>query len=112
MAGLVELAIGGKPVSTLFLGERKYDIIVRFKEKVRRSPETVGNLGLNADQASTPLQQVADIKQNTGESTITRELNRRHLTVKPNLRGTDLTSFLKVAQQNIADQVKFDHQKY
>ncbi len=112
VADLVELAIGGKPVSTLFLGEKKYDIIVRYNEQARNSPEAIGNLALNAGAASIPLQQVADIRQNTGESTISREMNRRQLTVKLNLRGVDLTAFLKVAQANIARSVKYDKQKY
>ena len=108
VADLVELAIGGKPVSTLFLGEKKYDIIVRYNEQARNSPEAIGNLALNAGDASIPLQQVADIRQNTGESTIAREMNRRQLTVKLNLRGRDLTSFLKEAQARIAREVKYD----
>ena len=37
---------------------------------------------------------MADVALKSGESTITREMNRRHLTVKLNLRGRDLSSFL------------------
>jgi len=44
----------------------------------------------------------------SGESTITRESNRRHLTVKLNLRGRDLSSFLKEAHERIANEVHFD----
>jgi multidrug efflux pump subunit AcrB len=52
----------------------------------------------SATGAKIPLSQVAEVKLSTGESTITREMNKRHLTVKLNLRGTDLSSFLKIAQ--------------
>ena len=45
-------------------------------------------------------------------STITREMNRRHLTVKLNLRGRDLASFLKEAQNVIDAKVDYDKSKY
>jgi outer membrane protein TolC len=54
------------------------------------------------DGQRIPLSQVAHISLREGESTITREMNRRHLTVRLNLRGRDLSSFLSEAQQKLA----------
>src|SRR5690606_21179380 len=51
----------------------------------------------------------ATIKLHTGESTIAREMNKRHLTVRLNLRGNDLTSFLKEAQLAIEKNIRYDH---
>lgn len=62
--------------------------------------------------AKIPLSQVADVRLSVGESTITREMNRRHLTVKLNLRGRDLTSFLNEAQNTINEKVHYDKIKY
>jgi cobalt-zinc-cadmium resistance protein CzcA len=45
----------------------------------------------------------------TGASTITREMNKRHLTVRVNLRGVDLTGFLNKANAAIAEEVAYDH---
>src|SRR5699024_9811472 len=59
-----------------------------------------------------PLSQVADVVIATGESTITREMNQRHLTVKLNVRNRDLTSLLNEAQSAIEDKVSYDHDKY
>jgi len=39
-------------------------------------------------------------------------MNRRHLTVKLNLRGRDLTSFLNEAQNTINEKVHYDKNKY
>ena len=58
-----------------------------------------------------PLSQVAQIKMTTGASTITREMNKRHLTVRVNLRGVDLTSFLQQANKQIAKNVVYDKEK-
>lgn len=46
----------------------------------------------------------------TGASTITREMNRRHLTVRVNLRGVDLSTFLRSADRLIDKEVKYDHE--
>ncbi len=109
ISDLIEEGIGGKSVGQIFLGERRYDIAVRYLESVRSSPEEIGNLTLTAPSgARIPLSQVARVEMRTGESTITRESNRRHLTVKLDLRGRDLSGFLDEAQAKIADKVKFD----
>jgi cobalt-zinc-cadmium resistance protein CzcA len=113
IAAIIESGIGGKPVSTLFLSERKYDIAVRFPERVRSSPDVIGSLTVTLPSgARIPLSQVAQIGTATGESTITREMNRRHLTVRLNLRGRDLSSFLDEAKEKIEQQVKFNPVKY
>lgn len=108
---LIELAIGGKSVSQIFVGSKSYDIICRYNENFRNNPEKIGSLMLTtADGIKIPLSQVAEIKMTTGASTITREMNERHLTIRINLRGVDLTTFLNEANRNIDRDVKFDHE--
>ncbi len=110
---LIEVAIGGKAVSQVFIGNKVYDISCRYNEDSRNTPEKIANLMLTSQTGvKIPLSQVATVKTATGESTITREMNKRHLTVKLNLRGTDLSTFLKTARQKIEQQVKYDHEKY
>ncbi len=113
VAELIEVAIGGKAISQVFIGNKVYDVICRYNEESRNTPEKIANLMLTSQTgAKIPLSQVATIKTATGESTITREMNKRHLTVKVNLRGNDLSSFLKEAQNKIESHVKYDHEKY
>ncbi len=89
LSELIEVGIGGRAVSEIFLGQRRYDVILRYPENVRSTPGKIGNLLLKTpDGASVALSQVADIKLTTGESTISREMNRRYTTVKLNLRGS------------------------
>lgn len=113
VATIIESGIGGKAVSNLFIGERIYDIAVRFPENVRASADAISSLTVTLPTgARIPLSQVAEITSQTGESSITREMNRRHLTVRLNLRDRDLSSFLAEAHAKIASQVKFDSAKY
>lgn len=110
---LIEVGIGGREVSEIFLGQRRYDVILRFPEQVRNTPEKIGNLLLtSADGALVALSQVADIVTTTGESTISREMNRRHSTVKLNLRGRDFSHFIRDAQRAIDEEVSFDKEEY
>ncbi|WP_250631167.1 efflux RND transporter permease subunit [Rhodoflexus caldus] len=113
VAELIEVAIGGKAISQLFIGNKVYDIICRYSEESRNSPEKIANLMLTSGTgAKIPLSQVADVRLSTGESTITREMNKRHLTVKLNIRNRDLASLLKEAQDKIEKQVQYDHEKF
>ena len=110
---LIEVALGGKTVSQVFVDHKVYDIICRYDEESRTTPEKIGNLMLtNSEGAKIPVSQVCDITLNTGESTIAREMNKRHLTVRLNLRGNDLSSFVKEAQEAIENKVKYDHEKF
>ena len=113
VAELIEVAIGGKAVSQLFIGHKVYDIICRYSEASRNTPEKISNLMLTSQTgAKIPLSQIADVRLSTGESTITREMNKRHLTVKLNVRNRDLNSLLAEAQQAIDKNVEYDHDKY
>ena len=46
IAQLVETAIGGRAVSQVFIGNRVYDVICRFREDVRDTPEKIAALML------------------------------------------------------------------
>jgi len=102
VADMIELAVGGAAVSEIFVGSKSYDIICRFAEEYRNSPEKIGDLLLtSASGAKIPLSQVCEIKMTTGESIITHEMNKRHLTIRINLRGVDLTKFLNEANAQL-----------
>ncbi len=109
---LIELAIGGKAVSQVFIGNKVYDVICRYTDDSRNTPEKIGNLMLTSQTgAKIPLSQVATVGTATGESTITREMNKRHLTVRLNLRDRDLSSFLHEAAASIEKNVQYDHER-
>lgn len=113
VAELIEVAIGGKAISSVFIENRVYDVTARYIEESRDTPEKIESLMLTSSTgAKIPLSQVADVVVATGESTITREMNQRHLTVKLNVRNRDLTSLLNEAQRAIDEKVSYDHNKY
>lgn len=110
---LIEVAIGGKAISQIFLGNKVYDVICRYDDISRNNPEKIGDLMLTSESgAKIPLSQVADVKLTTGASTITREMNKRYLTIRVNLRGIDLTQFLNKAQKKIDKEISYDKENY
>ncbi|TVR40171.1 MAG: efflux RND transporter permease subunit [Bacteroidia bacterium] len=113
IAELIEVGIGGREVSEIFLGQRRYDVILRYPEHTRNTPENIGNLLLTSPGgANVALSQVAYINMTTGESTISREMNRRHTTVMLNLRGRDFSHFIREAQSAIDERVDYDPDLY
>ena len=110
VANLVEVAIGGKAVSEVYVGSKVYDVICRYNEASRDTPEKIASLMLmTPDGAAVPLSSVAKVETVLGASFIAREMGKRHLTVRLNLRGRDLTSYLDEARRRIADEVKYNH---
>ena len=110
LENVIQTGVGQSSVSTVYVGERVYNLTVRFTGEARNSPEALGALPVKtADGALIPLSQVAEIRLRSGESIVTREMGQRNLTISIENRGRDLTSYLEEAQQKIADKVKFDH---
>jgi cobalt-zinc-cadmium resistance protein CzcA len=106
---VIQTGVGQAPVSTVYVGERVYNLTVRFTAVSRDSPEALANLTVHtATGMQVPLSQLADIRVQTGESTITRENGRRNITIRIDNRDRDLTSYLNEAQAKIAARVHFD----
>ena len=113
VASLVQTGMGGAPVITVYSGDRTYNVTVKLPKSAKSGTEAIGSLLLNgAGGAKVPLSQVASVKLQTGESTISHELNSRQITVRIDNRGRDLASYLVEAQERIAKDVKFDHAKF
>ena len=113
VANLVQSGIGGSAIGQVYVNEKHYDVAVRFQGASRNAPEAIGNLVLTGpNNAQIALSQVAKVEVATGESTITREMSRRHLTVKLNLRGRDLASFLAEARPLLRAKVPFDPTRF
>ncbi|HEV2287245.1 MAG TPA: CusA/CzcA family heavy metal efflux RND transporter, partial [Steroidobacteraceae bacterium] len=106
---LIQTGVGQAPVSAVYVGERVYNLTVRFTATSRDSPDSLARLPVRtASGAQIPLAQVADVRVQSGESTITRENGQRNLTIRIDNRDRDLTSYLEEAQRKIAARVHFD----
>src|SRR5579885_1380131 len=99
---MIETLVGGRPVSEMILGQKRFGISVRLPESQRNDPSVLASLALVAPGgAIVRLGQVADLNLVNGPEMITRENARRRLVVQTNVRGTDLGSFVAAAQANV-----------
>jgi heavy metal efflux system protein len=110
---LIEVGIGGKAVAQVFIGNRVYNVICRYKEEVRQDPEKIGSLLLTSFNGTRiPLSQVASITSTTGPGIINREENSRFMTVRINMRNRDISSFMKEANDAIENNVSYNHNDF
>ena len=104
---VIELAIGGRPVSTLFEGDRRFDISVRYAPEARSTLAEIGNIMVPAaDGSRVPLSRLAEVKVADGASIISRRENRRQISVRTNIRGRDQGGFVAEAQRRVRQAVK------
>jgi heavy metal efflux system protein len=97
---VIEMAIGGRAAGTMFEGERRFDITVRYAPEARTSIPAIGNVLVPTREGGrVPLATVAEIKVVNGASIIARRENQRQITVRTNIRGRDQGSFVAEAQQ-------------
>jgi cobalt-zinc-cadmium resistance protein CzcA len=103
---LVE-AVGGKPLGDVVEGQLRFPLAVRLPEADRNSPEKLKNLMLAAPSGERiPLSRVADVRLVDGPRLISREWSQRRIIIQCNVRGRDVGSFVRDAQQKIDATVK------
>ncbi|HWA35155.1 MAG TPA: efflux RND transporter permease subunit, partial [Cyclobacteriaceae bacterium] len=104
---MVEAAIGGKSISILYDGAKRYDIVVRFLAERRNTLESIRNLQIpSATGALIPMSELADISFNDGQTNIYRLNGKRMSTVRTNIRGRDQGGFVTEVSQKINRNVK------
>ncbi len=104
---VIEMAIGGKAVSQVYEGEKKFDLRLRYEQPFRSSIEQIGNLQVpTLNGGKIPLKQIATISNVAGPAFIYREDNARFIAAKFSVRGRDLGSTIADAQQKVNAVVK------
>lgn len=106
---IIEMAVGGKQASTMYEGERRFDIRVRYLPQFRQSAKEIGRLLVPCTNGTKiPLREVADIKLQTGPAFVYREGNLRFIPIKFSVRGRDLGSTIAEAQTKVRNYVRLD----
>ncbi|MBL8293257.1 MAG: efflux RND transporter permease subunit [Bryobacterales bacterium] len=104
---LIELAVGGRVVSSLFEGERRFNISVRFAPEARADANAIGSMLVpTRSGARVPLSQMAELEVVNGQSIIARRENRRQIAVRTNIRGRDQGGFAAELQDKWEKAVK------
>lgn len=103
---LVETSIGGRTVTRLIEGERRFDVVLRLERTYREDLQKLGNIEVTAPSGlKLPLRQLAKIEHVEGANSILRDLNKRRIAVYANIRGRDLGSAVLESQKSIKEHV-------
>lgn len=104
---MVEAAIGGRPIGTLYEGTKRYDMVIRYLPEYRNTIDAIKRLQVpSATGGLIPMEQLAEIQFLDGQTNIYRIDGKRMITVRTNVRGRDQGSFVKDLQEKISAQIK------
>lgn len=99
---LIHTAMNGVVVSEVLVGQRSFDLLVRFEDAAREDIQALGRLPLSLpDGGTTNLESVARIYQATGPNTIHREQVRRRIVVQCNTTGRGLVDVVQEIQARL-----------
>jgi cobalt-zinc-cadmium resistance protein CzcA len=100
-------AAGGKVVGEVLEPGRRFPLAVRLPWSYRDDPRALERILIpTATGGRLPLTMLAHLERTEGPSTIQREWGQRRIVVQANVRGRDLGSFVKDAQDRINRQVE------
>jgi heavy metal efflux system protein len=104
---LVEAAVGGRQVSEMIEGQRRFAIVVRLPDRYRQDAASLSELVLSAPAGErVELGQVARVTVARGPEVISREDGRRRIVVQANVRGRDLGGFVAEARPKLEAALK------
>jgi Cu(I)/Ag(I) efflux system membrane protein CusA/SilA len=88
---VIELAVGGMPVTTTVEGRERYRVQLRYLVDYRDSPDAIGNVLVDTPhQGPIPLKQVATLKYASGPPMVAAENGLLRSIVYANVRDRDI----------------------
>ncbi len=106
---VIGTTLGGEPVGQILEGDRRFNLTVRMPQTIRDDVQAIKRIPIETpDGGSVPLSSLAHITEESAPAQISREMGRRRVVVQFNVRGTDMGSFVALAQREIRSRIKLD----
>jgi len=128
---VIAVAIGGREAGLVFEGDRRFDLVVRLPDDIRRDITALQHLPIPLPQGDgdepvrlasanrragaaeadakrpgfIPLGSIAKIEITEGTNQISRENGKRRVVIQANVRGRDIGSFVAEAQEKLQREV-------
>jgi Cu(I)/Ag(I) efflux system membrane protein CusA/SilA len=107
---VIEIALGGKPVTMTVEGRERFPVRIRYARDWRQDEQQIKNILISAGGAAPPMQiplsSVADVKIVEGPAMIESENGMLRSKVQLNVRDRDSIGFVEEAQRAVDQQVK------
>ncbi|HKE18956.1 MAG TPA: efflux RND transporter permease subunit [Kofleriaceae bacterium] len=89
----VQVGMAGEVVSQVWVGQRRFDLVVRLQADHRSDASAIGALLVDGhDGTRIPLAKLAAIEPTFGQGAVKRESNSRRIAVEASVSGRDLAS--------------------
>jgi cobalt-zinc-cadmium resistance protein CzcA len=103
---LVATGIGGENAGLIYEGDRRFELVVRLPETIRRDIDSLAFLPIPLPNGEyVPLSEVAELELAPAPNQISRENGKRRVVVTANVRDRDLGGFVDEAKVRIAKEV-------
>ncbi|MCK5170368.1 MAG: CusA/CzcA family heavy metal efflux RND transporter, partial [Bacteroidales bacterium] len=107
------MAFGGQVAGSVFEGEKRFDLAVRFQSPFRSDIKNMRQLNIGlANGNQIPLHELADINYAFGPAKISRENTHRRVVVGVNVRNRDLESVIKDIQAKVNENITLEAGNY
>jgi cobalt-zinc-cadmium resistance protein CzcA len=103
----VRIGMVGEEASSVWIGQRNYDLIVRLQDDARDDVEAIGALLIDGhDGSRIPLHQLATITKTFGPGAIRREAGSRRIAVEASVEGRDLGGAAAEVRERLERELK------
>jgi len=103
---VISMAFAGKVAGSIFEGERKFDLVVRFSQDFRTDISNIESTFVPLPAGGrVPLSSLAEIVYAKGPAQISRDDTKRRIVVGVNVRGRDLQSVVDDVQSLISQNL-------
>ncbi|MDX1957716.1 MAG: CusA/CzcA family heavy metal efflux RND transporter [Leptospiraceae bacterium] len=103
---IIEVGMGGLPVSYLYEEERKFAIVIRYSQESRNTVDKIAKIIIPAKGGQrVPISQIAKVYMEDGETIISRWNGLRMLVVGTNIEKRDQGSFARELEKRIKDEI-------
>lgn len=106
---VIASALGGEMITTTVEGRERFSVIARYPRELRSNPDAIARQVLvpTMSGALIPLGQLAQISLEKGPPSIRTENALLSAYIFVDIRGRDIGSYVKDAQQAVREQVRF-----
>ncbi len=106
-------AFGGQIAGSVFEGEKRFDLVVRFNELYRKDIQFIRQLNIGLPNGNQiPLSELADINYTFGPAKISRDNTHRRVVVSVNVRNRDLESVITDIRGKIEQNISLEAGNY
>jgi heavy metal efflux system protein len=103
----IRIGLVGEEESEVWIGQRRFDLVVRLAEDKRNDIRAIGSLFIDShDGTRIPLNQLASIEQAFGPGAIRREAGSRRVAVEASVAGRDLGGAAADVRRRLSEELQ------